>query len=222
MPDIQPDQLTGQGTRLSEDAPWMTYASEMTERLDPALQAEVDEYGQRRHERSSSQNEEELCKQKELNAGIAKDYQWLTPEEYADIEPRIGRVMSHCEFIGRLRGGCDVRCWYREHPHPDKVTLLYSNAAGTLPPEVACWVQAGNMPEFSLMRFDDHGVPVDERRRGWRTCLLQLILKGIVSEQTAEEVFGQAKGPAAERYLSTLYAFRNRDNGWEAQETEEK
>lgn len=221
MPDINPDQLTGQGTRLSEQAPWETYESEMTEQLDPKLQAEVDEYSQRRHTRSSSQNEEELAKQKELNAGIAKEYQWLTPEEYAAEGPRIGTVLSHESFIGKLRHA-GVRCWYRQHPHPDKATFLYSNAGGTLTPQVGCWVQRGLMPEYSLMRFDDHGVPVNERRRGWRTCLLQLILKGVLTEAEAHEEFGSATGPASERYLSTLYAFRNRDSEWDKDKTEEK
>lgn len=215
MPEILPEQLTGQGTRNSEAAPWMTYADEMTERLDPTLEAEIEEYSQRRHERSSSENEEELHRQKEANAGIAKEYQWLTPEEYEYIEPRIGRIMHSSEFISTLRDKCNVLCWYKEHPQPGKITLVWS-VDGLTAPEVACWVQAGNMPEFSMMRFDDHGIPLDERRRGWRTALLQLILKGVVTEDKAIEVFGQATGPAAERYLSTLYAFRNRDDGWEA------
>lgn len=217
MPEILSDQLTGQGTRLSEKAPWQTYESEMTEVLDPTLAKEVEEYSKNRHERTSSQNEEELARQKEYSDGVAKEYQWLTPEEYEYIEPRIGRPMTHDNFIGKLRGGCNVRCWYVQHPHPDKLTLLFSNAAGTQTPEVACWVQAGWMPEYSMMRFDDHGVPLNERRRGWRTPLLQLILKGIVSEAKAVEVFGQAQGPASERYLSTLYEFRNREHGWDAQ-----
>lgn len=213
MPEILPEQLTGQGTRNSEVAPWLTYADEMTERLDPTLEAEIEEYSQRRHEHSSSQNEEELHKQRELNAGIAKEYQWLTPDEYEHIEPRIGTVMHSSDFINKLRDDCNVRCWYVQHTHHDKVTLKVMNEL-TGEPEVACWAQLGNMPEFSIMRFDDHGIPLDERRRGWRTCLLQLILKGIVTEGKAIDIFGQACGPAAERYLSTLYAFRNRDNDW--------
>lgn len=222
MPQLLPEQLTGPGTRANQDAPWMTYDKEMTEVLDPALQAQVDEYSTRRHDKTSSQNQEELHRQKEMNDELAKQYQWLTPEEYAAEGPRIGTVLSHERFISKLRHA-GVRCWYRQHPHPDKATFLYSNVAGTLTPQVGCWVQLGLMPEYSLMRFDEHGVPVNERRRGWRTCLLQLILKGVLTEAEAHFEFGSAIGPASGRYNSTLYAFRNRGSAWEAQpQTEDK
>lgn len=218
MPEVFTEQLTGQGTRNNEKPPWMTYADEMTEKLSPQLQAEVDEYSKHRHEKTSAQNEEELAQQREFNQEIAKGYQWLTPEEYATEEPRIGVVMHSHQFITTLRDECKVRCWYVQHVHPDKVTLKVMNElAGE--PEVACWVQLGNMPEYSLMRFDDHGVPTNERRRGWRTCLLQLILKGIVSEKDAEHAFGVASGPASERFRRTIYEFRNRGKGWESEET---
>ena len=65
------------------------------------------------------------------------------------------------------------------------------------------------MPEFSMMQFDDHGVPVSEEFRGWRTCLLQLILKKMLTEPMATAVFGEATGPAAAKYNAYLYGFRN-------------
>jgi hypothetical protein len=74
-------------------------------------------------------------------------------------------------------------------------------------------VQIGQMPELSIMNFDDHGVPTNERRRGWRTCLLQMILKGLISEEKANEVFGKPKTiQAFHRYNAMLLAFRNAGN----------
>jgi hypothetical protein len=216
---IQAEQLTGQGTRTSETPPWESYDTELDSKMSPALQREVDAYSRRKHAKTSTQNEEELCRQREWNAGVAKEYQWLTPEEYRDEEPRIGRVMSHAEFIDKLRAGgplgaansdgCGVRCWYRDHTHADKVTLWYGDVWGRMEPAIGCWAQYGYMPEFSFVRFDEHGVPLNERRRGWRTCLLQLILKGVVSESLAHQVFGEARGPAATRYLTILDGFRH-------------
>lgn len=201
--------MTGQGTRLEAEAPWMSYAAEMEEKLDPRLAAEVAEYAKRRYDddSSSNQNKETLAEERELSAETARQYQWLLPEEYADAEARFGRVMTHAEFITRLRKA-GVQCWYTQHPQPQKAVLLVSQDG--LPREVACWVQIGQMPELSIMRFDEHGVPLDERRRGWRTCLLQLILKGIICETDANQVFGVPRNDTAfHRYNSILQEFRN-------------
>src|ERR1700734_525322 len=88
---------TGQGTRLKDEAPWLSYESEMKEKLSKELEEEIAEYAKHHYDeaQSSNQAKEELHKQREINEEIAKDYQWLTPEEYEDIEQRIGRVMHH-------------------------------------------------------------------------------------------------------------------------------
>jgi hypothetical protein len=209
MAEIEP-VYTGQGTRLEEEAPWLSYGKEMTETLSKELTEEIAEYATHHYDevKSSNETKEELCKQQEINQEIAKDYQWLTPEEYEDIEQRIGRVMHSSVFITKLRGA-GLTCWYTQHPHIQKAVLVVPNKAGE--PEVACWVQQGFMVELSIMNFDDKGVPLDERRRGWRTCLLQLILKGIITEDKADEVFGKPRQTSAfDRYNSTLYEFRKR------------
>lgn len=203
-------KFTGQGTRLSEKAPWETYGDEMQSQMSPELAAAVEEYAKNRHEvEGSNQSKEELHFQRECNNELAKEYQWIKPEEYEDIEQRIGVVRTHADLITRLRK-LKVNCWYTQHPQPQKATLVVTDYWGNRPPEVACWVQIGFMPELSIMRFDEHGVPLDERRRGWRTCLLQLILKGIITEQDADKMFGRPKlTDAFHRYNSTLHSFRN-------------
>lgn len=211
MAEVKP-ALSGQGTRLSETAPWDSYADEMTEKYSPELAAEVADYSTRRHAKSSNQALEELHYQKEVNQGIAKQYQWVTPEEYADFEQRIGRVMHHAVFISILRKA-GIQCFYRQHMHPQKATLWFLNSKGE--EEVACWVQQGFMMELSVMRFDERGIPLDERRRGWRTSLLQLIMKGIITEDKANEIFGKPKlTNAFHKYNSLLYSFRNRGLQW--------
>lgn len=207
MPD------TSQGTRLSDKAPWETYADEMTEKISPDLAAEIDEYAKHRYdpEQTSNQNKEELARQREYSQESAKQYQWIKPEEYEYVAPRIGTVMHSSTFINKLRKDCHLDCWYVVHPHPDKATLIVNSASG---PQVACWVQLGFMVEFEIMRFDDKGVPLDSRRRGWRTCALQMILKGLISPEVVAKVFGCASGPASDRYNATLYSFRNRGVQW--------
>lgn len=200
-----------QGTRLSETAPWESYEKELVGRqVTPELAAQIADYANKRHQDApvSSQAQEVLAENQEINEDIAKQYQWINPTDYADVEARIGKVMPHSEFITKLRQA-GVSCHYRQHPHPDKATLLYTKN-GVAEPEVACWVQMGQMPELSIMNFDPHGAPLAERRRGWRTCLLQIILKGILTEEKADEVFGKpGQGKAFDRYNSMLQAYRN-------------
>lgn len=214
MPTLQEIQKS-QGTRLNQEvAPWESYDTELTgTKMSPELAAQVADYEQKRYQDApvSSQTQEVLAESREINEDIAKQYQWLDPKDYADVEARIGRVMSHAEFITKLRQA-GVTCYYVQHPHIDKVTLVYQ-PNGVEQSEVACWLAHGQMPELSIMNFDQYGAPLAERRRGWRTGLLQIILKGIITEEKANEIFGKPRNDKAfDRYNSTLQAFRNAGN----------
>lgn len=200
--------LTGQGTRNSEAAPWETYGQEMTEKLPKKLAEEVEEYAKRRYDvKSSNQNLEELARQREMSKNMVKHHQFLTPDEYADIGPRIGRIMHHAVFIHKLRTECHLNCWYTQHVHSQKATLVVNRRGEER--EVACWIQQGFMIEYEVVRFDHNDLPVDSKRRGWRTCLIQMIQKGMLTEEQVNRVFGKATGPVSKRYNSTLYELRN-------------
>jgi hypothetical protein len=198
-----------QGTRKSERAPWETYGEQMDNDPDitPELQKQIDEYSKNYHDTSSEQNKEELARWQEQNQDIAKEYQWVSPEEYADEGARVGTPMHSSVFVSKLQS-LGIRCWYTPHPQPRKLTLIYTQKG--MDAQVGCWVQSGFMPELSIMSFDDHGVPLAEKFRGWRTPLLQLILKHVITEKQADELFGPPKTtPAFHRYNQTLQSFRN-------------
>lgn len=208
IPNLTPEEIAKrQGTRTQEAAPWETY-----DELDadsPEMLAAMAEYAERVSDaKPSSETADTYARLKEESENSAKEYRWVTPEEYKNAGDRIGRIMHACVFINLLRNA-GVECWYRQHPQAGKVTLVVQKH-GNLKPEVGCWCMAGFAPELSVMRFDEHGVPTTEKFRGWRTCLLQLILKGVITEQKAEEVFGKpATTPAFHRYNRTLQSFRN-------------
>jgi hypothetical protein len=205
-----------QGTRLNTSkAPWETYSEELEVKMTPELAADVADYATRYHDTSSNQNKEELARWQEQNYDAMGEYRWCSETEYADIEARIGRIMHSSELINRLRK-IGVNCWYRAHPQADKITLLVQRGQGTVPPEVGAWVQNGYMPELTVMGFDPHGVPVAERYRGWRTVCLQLILKGIVTEEKVNKEFGQPRlTKAYDRYNMILHGWRNRGKEFE-------
>ena len=210
MPDLTPEQIQAmQGTRKSEKAPWETYNDQMTERVDPELEAAIAEFASHDpHGHTDSQTDEELCRVKEENDNLARDYQWLNPGEYEDEKARIGRIMHSSELIKKLTEECGISARYRPHPQPKRITLLVDTSQGIKGMEVACWVQFGYMPEYSICNFDDHGVVLQEAYRGWRTVLLQLLVKHMIDEETINRVFGEAVGPAARKYLEIVRAFR--------------
>lgn len=187
---------------------WETYADEIVGKDSAELDAAVAEYAKHRHEGlGTAQSEETLAEWKEGNAAIAREYQFVKPEDYKDEAARVGRIMGHDEFILILRKKLNLKCFYREMGHPQKIALWVVRAEGT-PAESMGFVKRGLTTELSIMRFDDHGVPLDEKFRGWRTVLMNLVMKGFLKEHDVRRVFGRAKGPASEKYNAFMQQFR--------------
>jgi hypothetical protein len=67
------------------------------------------------------------------------------------------------------------------------------------------------LPEYSQYLFDEYrDIAIKEKKRGWRTVLLRLILAELINEETSDKVFGPATGQASSVYKRRLYAHRNR------------
>ena len=64
-------------------------------------------------------------------------------------------------------------------------------------------------PEWTVMHFNQWNVPVAEKYRGWRTALLQMILKNIITEEEVDRAFGPVVlNPASELYRQQLQSHR--------------
>ena len=126
------DVAKTQGTRNSTDAPWDTYMTEPN--LTPEMEAAVAEYATHTHDDSSNQTKEELQRWQEGNREVSKEYQFVSPDEYNNVAERMGRILHSSEFINILRDKVGLKCWYRQHPHADKITLLIQKGLGTQPP----------------------------------------------------------------------------------------
>lgn len=69
-------------------------------------------------------------------------------------------------------------------------------------------------PEWSVMYFNEWNVPTTEQYRGWRTALLQMILKDIITEEEVDRAFGPVVlNPASELYRQQLQSHRARRRG---------
>lgn len=187
---------------------WESYADEVIGQDSPELAAAVEQYAKNRWEgKSSTETEETLARLKEENSASVDEFKFVKESEYADIGPRMGRILSYADFINILRDKCHLKCFYREMSKNQKLALWVHKDYMTTP-ELACWVQRPYMIEFEVMRFDDKGVPLDSKYRGWRTCLLQMRMKGMLTEEQINKAFGRACGPASARYNAMLQELR--------------
>jgi hypothetical protein len=66
-------------------------------------------------------------------------------------------------------------------------------------------------PEWMIPKFDEYGVPVRARYLGWRTALLCLINKKVISEKEAHQAFPLGTGPAGDWYHQQLFEMRSRE-----------
>lgn len=63
-------------------------------------------------------------------------------------------------------------------------------------------------PEWSVMRFNEHGIATKEKFRGWRTAMLVLIFSGILTEEEVDRAFGPPMGEAGAWYRKQLMDYR--------------
>ncbi len=116
--------------------------------------------------------------------------------------------MGTRDFILKLRK-YGVRCFTIDNGLAQTVGL-WAFRPSSIKPIYIAYCQIPAMYEWSLLRLDHHGLPAGERFRGWRTVLSQLIVKNVLSEKKAHEIFGKpTESINGRRYRETLYNFRN-------------
>ncbi|HEV1286534.1 MAG TPA: hypothetical protein VNU44_14530 [Bryobacteraceae bacterium] len=181
---------------------------------------------------ASSETQESLQQLREDNTAAVAGQRWPRQEELSEahLDERTGRILHASTFVQML-WKCGIVCILTKcqteglrslkgKAHEQERRAMYertmaglvinSSRAMPLPaPRYASWVQIPAMIEYSVMRFDEHGLPTREKFRGWRTVLLDLIRQGFLTERQANWVFGEPRGPAARRWQEILQSFRN-------------
>ena len=66
-------------------------------------------------------------------------------------------------------------------------------------------------PEWMVMRVNEYGEPTAPKYLGWRTALLCLIAKRVITEKEAHTAFPLGTGAASAWYRQQLFELRNRD-----------
>lgn len=176
--------------------------------IDPSLQKEIDDELLRGLDQKPTQGQlEALGEVRELNLDSekVKEAQWLDQEELATY--RQGRIIHCKQFLAMLK---------RIRPDATYADVAIVGRREVLIREDgklkhAGTVQNGPMIEWSQMRLDAHHIPTNERYLGWRSVLMNLIRKDMVSEDRVHRVFGHpaSSSPRAEIWYRQLYMHRN-------------
>jgi hypothetical protein len=177
---------------------------------DPAYLREIAELELRQHElkppashlEAAQQQYEEACASEKV-----RECRWLHQVEDGITEFTPGKLMHRNEFMRLLQ-------ILRPDAQFNDFAVIGRRGLNFFDPSIgrsffATTVQDGVMIEWSQMRVDAHGVPTNERYRGWRAVLMVLIEKDIISEEECAKVFGQPTGPRANRWFRMLYMRRN-------------
>jgi hypothetical protein len=216
LPAGTPDHVKRRlmGTSADSRAPWETYLmADPLAGCSAEMKAEISEYSKKHHGSTSTQNVEELARQKELSTEFVKEYRMYRQDELVDGPERVGRIMHCLEFLKLLE---TIRPAYLSANIRKGLTGLAVYHPGQVDGKdvewhYVCAVQVGFMHEYSSMHFDSRGLPLNEKWRGWRTVLLRLIQLGHVTEEQALKVFGEPSPSGGRRYKEQLYCWRNRD-----------
>jgi hypothetical protein len=151
---------------------------------------------------------EQQAKDREVSEMMAESYKMPDQEILTDAKARLVNIIHGRAFIEKLRSN-GVKCFTIDNGMPGTVGL-WAAKPGTDEVAYICFMQVPYAPEWSVLRVDRHGVPWGEDYRGWRTVLVQLILKGILTEDEAHRIFGKPSLNRISRvYRRTLYEFRN-------------
>ena len=202
-----------------EVAPWQSWTkADPMAGISPEMAAEIAEYSKKHWGRTSMKNMEELMRQKEMSNEMVKQYRFYNQDELKDTPARVGHILHCLEWLkmfekvrpaylsANIRKGLSgLAVWHpREVKQEDGSIKLVEW-------QYVCGVQVGFMHEYSSMHFDSHGLPLNEKWRGWRTVNLRLIQMGHMTEEQEREIFGEAIGEASRRHKEQLYFWRNRN-----------
>lgn len=176
--------------------------------------------------KSTNQGLELAQRMFEENVNAVRGYRWKSQAELAHWGSRFVNIMHENEFLRKLKLVGELAGFT---PFYNDWTMKGMRGLNMIKRGGARWqysgsaIQAGWMPEYSILYFDEHFIPTKEQYRGWRTVLLRLIDAGYATEDQVHQIFGKpTDGFGSRRYREELFLTRNygqKPNPWAIKET---
>jgi hypothetical protein len=152
---------------------------------------------------------ESFAAAKEESDSQVSDYKMEHQDILTNAAARKVNAISTRDFIQKLRKN-GVRCFTIDNGYPPQTVALWSIRPNSDQVQYICYLQVPAMYEWSVLKVDRHGLPAGEDFRGWRTVLVQLITKGIMTETKAHQVFGRPTDSEVSLiYRESLFYIRN-------------
>jgi len=154
--------------------------------------------------------QEAVLADKEVSDKMAFRYKMDDQQDLINETARKVNPWRTRDFIEKLRNH-GIKCYTIDNGFPPATVALWAFKPRTDHVVPVCYLQVPAMYEWSVLRLDHRGLPNGEAYRGWRTVEVQLIEKGIITEEQAHRIFGRpADGPVSRRFRKNLYWLRNR------------
>jgi hypothetical protein len=146
---------------------------------------------------------------KEESDSQVASYKMAHQDILTNARARKVNAISTRDFIQKLRQN-GVKCFTIDNNWRQTVALwAVRPSTGQL--QYICYCQIPAQYEWSVLKVDRHGLPAGEDFRGWRTVLVQLITKGILSETKAHQIFGRPTDSEVSLiYRESLFYVRNK------------
>lgn len=152
---------------------------------------------------------ESFAAEKEASDNQVSDYKMEHQDILTNAEARKVNAIGTREFIQKLRS-IGVKCFTIDNGFPPQTVALWCVKPFSDEIIYICYLQVPAMYEWSLLKIDRHGLPFGEDFRGWRTVLMQLITKNVLTEKKAHESFGKPTDSEVSLvYRKSLWFLRN-------------
>jgi hypothetical protein len=151
---------------------------------------------------------EDYAEQKERSDAAASQFKDPDTDILTDEKARLVNFKTTNEFLTVLRNnGVSCKVAYNNTP---QTIALWAIGDPLLGMQNITWMQTPVMPEWDVMRTDEHGLEAGLAARGWRSVLVELVRKKVMSEDRIHQVFGQPVNRAfTVRYKKSLFNIRN-------------
>ena len=146
---------------------------------------------------------------KEESDSQVSDYKMANQDILTNAAARKVNAIRTRDFIEKLRRN-GVKCFTVDNGFPPQTVALWAVKPDSDKVVYVCYLQVPAMYEWSILKVDRHGLPAGEDYRGWRTVLVQLVTKGILTETKAHKIFGRPTDSEVSMiYRESLYFIRN-------------
>lgn len=128
--------------------------------------------------------------QKELAIEAVEEFRFDGQEHLLEEKYRLVNFLSVKDLMLKLES-TGKHFFLTDSNYPQMLGLWLGKAQNSEErKKYVCAIQQPWMPEWSVMRLDEHQLPQNWKYKGWRTILLQLIREHVIDEDQAHKVFG--------------------------------